>query len=126
VYEVAANAIISVSSHSYTVDAGARVTEVNVETTGSLLVRFYYLELPSAPIQGLGAATINKLQSLGTEAADRSVGDAWRKVVKNYPSTTHARTVEYRLSASSQLDEIFKSASTAFRTGRAGSLKISE
>ena len=52
VYEVAVNAMLAVSTHEYLVDGVARVTEVNVDTTGSLLARFYYLEplTPNSPI----------------------------------------------------------------------------
>ena len=47
-YEVAVHAIVAVTSHEYVVDGIARVTEVNVDTNGSLLARFYYLE-PQQP-----------------------------------------------------------------------------
>ena len=51
IYEVALRSIISVSSHEYIVDGAARVTEVNVDTNGSMVVRFYLLEpiTPTSP-----------------------------------------------------------------------------
>ena len=126
VYEVAIGAIVAVTSHEYVVDGIARVTEVNIDTAGSLLARFYYIE-PNAPAApgGIGAATIEKAQSLMTEAIDRSgQGDVWKKVVKNYPTTTHSRTVEYRLTSKDQLNKIFSSAEEAFRLGKNTMMKV--
>jgi hypothetical protein len=120
IYEVALRSIVSVSSHEYIVDGAARVTEVNVDTTGSMTVRFYYLEpiTPTSPL-GIGQSTINKVQEMGKELMDRTgQGEVWQKVVKNYPTTTHARTIEYRLESQDQLDKLFQSAETAFRLNR--------
>lgn len=116
-YEVAVRAIISVASHEYLVDGVTRVTEVNIDTAGSLLVRFYYLE-PAAPNTpaGIGSATVAQTQRLLKEAAEKTGQDVWKKVIKNYPTTTHARTVEYRLESMEQLNKVFESAEAALRT----------
>jgi hypothetical protein len=125
VYEVAVRAMVSVSSHEYLVDATARVVEVNIDTAGSLLARFYYLEPNTpAPPSGLGASVVQKAEQLLTQAADKTGQDAWRKVVKNYPTTTHARTVEYRLQSREDLNKIFEAAEEAFRLQRNKSVKI--
>jgi hypothetical protein len=115
-YEVAVRAIVAVSSHSYIVDGVARVTEVNIDTTGSLLARFYYLEpmQPNSPI-GIGTGALDKAQEILKQAAERTGQDAWKKVVKNYPTSTHARTVEYRLDNKEDLDKVFSAAEEAFR-----------
>jgi hypothetical protein len=118
-YEVALRSIISVSTHEYIVDGIARVTEMNIDTAGSLSVRFYYLEpmTPQSPV-GIGQSTIDKVQELAQEAAGRVSPDSqppWEKVVKNYPTTTHAHTIEYRLDTLDQLNTLFKSADQAFR-----------
>lgn len=115
-YEVALRAIIAVASHEYLVDGIARVTEVNIDTAGSLLARFYYLEpvTPNTPL-GVGNAAIEQTQRLLKEAADKSGQDVWKKVVKNYPATTHARTVEYRVVSLEQLNKIYEGAESAFR-----------
>ncbi len=119
--------MLSVSSHEYVVDGAARVTEVNVDTAGQLTVRFYSIEpATTAGPGGIGAATLGKVQSLLTEAAERSGSDAWKKVVKSYPTTTHARTVEYRVANKDSLNKIFSSATTAFTTGKAGETSVSE
>ena len=126
-YELAVAAILGVSSHEYVIDGAARVTEVNVDTTGQFAVRFYAIEpaVPTGP-GGIGAATIGKVQSIMTEAAERAGTDAWKKVVKSYPTTTHMRTVEYRVSGKESLNKIFSSASRALRTGRGDELSITD
>ncbi len=127
-YEVALRSIISVSSHEYIVDGAARVTEVNIDTAGNSLVRFYYLEpmVPSSPI-GFGQSAINKLQDYAKNAAGRTgTEEVWEKVVKNYPTTTHAHTVEYRLDSKDDLDKIFTSVDTAFRQQRDTLLTVAE
>jgi hypothetical protein len=122
VYEVAIRNIISVSTHEYVVDGAARVTEMNIDTQGNLEVRFYYIEplVATSPI-GVGQSVIDKAHELANEAAARlSPGDQppWEKVMKNYPTTTHAHTVEYRLDSLDDLQKLFDSADTAFRTNQ--------
>jgi len=127
IYEVAVRNMVSVSSHEYLVDGVARVVEVNIDTTGSILARFYFIE-PNAPTAagpaGLGAVAVEKAQQLFTQAADKTGQDAWKKVVKNYPATTHARTVEYRFQTREDLNKVFEAAEEAFRLQRPKSVKV--
>lgn len=124
-YQVAIRAIIAVSSHEYVVDAVARVSEVNVDTTGHMSVRFYYLEPLTPSVSGFGEATANKLLEMAETAVDKTgQGETLKKVVKNYPATTHAGTIEFRLGNKADLEKIFKSAETSFRLQRAGAVKI--
>ena len=125
IYEVNVHAIVAVSSHEYLVDGVTRVTEVNIDTTGSLLARFYYLE-PSAPTTsgGIGQATQDKAQELLKQAAEKTGQDVWKKVVKNYPTTTHARTVEYRLAEKADLNKIYDAAEEAFRLQKTKSVTV--
>jgi hypothetical protein len=126
-YEVAIRSILSVSTHEYLVDGVARVTEMNIDTPGNLAVRFYYLEplTPSSPV-GIGQSTIDKVQELAQEAAGRvSPGQSpWEKVIKSYPTTTHAHTVEYRLDSLDQLNSLFQSAEQAFRLNQNTEIKL--
>ena len=126
-YEVAVRAIVAVTSHEYLVDGVARVTEVNIDTTGSMLARFYYLE-PTTPVSplGIGQATADKAQDLLKQAAEKTGQDVWKKVVKNYPTTTHARTVEYRLAEKADLNKIYEAAEEAFRLQKNKSVTIGE
>jgi hypothetical protein len=126
-YEVAVRSMIAVTSHEYLVDGVARVTEVNIDTGGALLARFYYIEptTPSSPL-GLGTSTIEKAQELMRQAADKTGQDVWKKVVKNYPTTTHARTVEYRVAKKEDLSKIYEAAEEAFRLQKTKSVTIGE
>jgi hypothetical protein len=125
VYEVAVGAMIAVTSHEYLVDGVARVVEVNIDTTGSLLARFYFIEpnTPNTP-GGLGASTLETAQKLLTEGAEKTGQDVWKKVVKSYPTTTHSRTVEYRLESREQLNKVYAGAEEAFRLNKDTRLKI--
>ena len=125
VYEVATRHIVAVTTHEYLVDAVARVVEVNIDTQGSLLARFYFIEPNTlAAPAGLGAAALQKAQDLLTQAADKTGQDAWKKVVKNYPTTTHAHTVEYRLQSREEVAKVFQAAEQAFRLQKSGGVKI--
>jgi hypothetical protein len=125
IYEVAVRNMVSVSSHEYLVDGAVRVVEMNIDTLGSILARFYFLEpnIPNTP-GNIGTVAIDKAQQLLTQAADKTGQDAWKKVVKNYPTTTHARTVEYRLQSREDLNKIFEAAEEAFRLQKTRSVKI--
>jgi hypothetical protein len=115
-YSVALRAVVSVSSHEYLVDGVARVTEVNIDTVGNALARFYYIEpsTPTSPI-GLGNATVQKAQELFQQGAELSGQDVWSKVIKNYPTTTHAHTIEYRVTDKDTLQRLYTSAEAALR-----------
>jgi hypothetical protein len=116
-YVVALRSIVSISTHEYLVDAAARVTEMNIDTMGNSLVRFYYIEpaIPQTPI-GTAQAVLQHAQEAAQQLATRTgTEEIWKKVTKNYPTTTHAHTIEYRVDSKEQLQKIFQSADTAFR-----------
>ena len=125
-YEVALRSIISISTHEYIADGLARVTEMNIDTYGNMAVRFYYLEpiTPTTP-GGIGQSAIDRAQALVQEAAGRVNADqVWQKVVKNYPTSTHAHTIEYRLESADQIQTLFKSADNAFRTNQNTEVRV--
>lgn len=120
---VALRNIQSVSTSEYIVDGAARVTEVTIATSSSVEGRFYYLE-PVTP-SAVGA-TLQQLQQHVQDLAASHVNDAdkvWEKVVKNYPTTTHAHTVEYRLTSKENIQQLYGSLEQAWTTGRGASLK---
>ncbi len=125
-YEVAIRSIVSVSSHEYIVDGAARVNEVNVDTLGHMTVRFYYLEPTAAksPL-GVGQSAVDRLSDLAKEASQRVGADkVWQRVVKTYPTTTHAHSIEYRVASEEQLKQIFSSAQGAFESGVTATFKL--
>ena len=100
---------------------------MNLDTSGQFALRFYYIEpAVTAGPGGLGAATLGKVQSILTDAADRSGSDSWKKVAKSYPVTTHARTVEYRVGSKDSLTKIFTSASNSQATGKPDTVTVSD
>jgi len=118
--------IASVSTHEYVVDAVARVTEFTVGTNSAVVARFYYLEpmVPKSPV-GLGQSVIDKVQQRTEEAASRTgMEEVWKKVVKNYPTTTHAHTVEYRLDSLDQITKLQKSLENAWRNNQDTQIKL--
>lgn len=129
-YEVAIRSIISVSTHEYLVDGAARVTELNIDTPGNLEVRFYYLEpvIAKGPL-GVGQAAIDRATSLADQINDKvnpGQEPPWEKVVKNYPTTTHAHTVEYRVASEAQIQTLFNSVEQAFRLNINTQIKVSD
>jgi len=128
VYMVSLPTVASVSTHEYVVDGVARVTELTVATNSAVVARFYFLEpmVPKSPI-GLGQSVIDKVQQRGEEAAGRTgVEEIWKKVVKNYPLTTHAHTVEYRVDSVDQIKRLQKSLEDAWRNNRDTLFKIAD
>ena len=131
VYAVSLPTVSSVSTHEYVVDGAARVTELTVGTTGAVVARFYYLQplVPKSPI-GLGQSVIDKVQERAQDVAGRlesaGVEPFWKKVVKNYPTTTHAHTVEYRLDNLDDVEKLRKSLETAWRNNSETAIKIGQ
>lgn len=123
-YTVALSAIASVSIHEYVVDQAARVTEVVVDTTGSVQGRFYFLEpnVPDAP-GGVGQSAVDLVKDRAAMALDRTGTDAWKKVVKSYPTSTHAHTVEYRLNSKDELKRLFSDVESCWMNGRGHTFK---
>ncbi len=123
-YIIARNSINAVSTQQYILDGVARVTEVNISTAGVFQPRFYYLEMISAqaPSNLPGAQVIvDRVQSAVQDKANEVLPadqQPWAKVVKNYPSTTHAGTIEFRLDSKEQLQALFDSVKRTWLTGK--------
>jgi len=123
---VRVSSMVSVSMHEYVVDGAARVYEVNIDTTGNALIRYYYIEpiRLQSPI-GLGQSAIDKLEDLKNEAQSRlGLEEVARKVAKSYPTSTHAHTVEYRIDSRENLTKIYDAAERALRTRASATVEI--
>lgn len=110
--------VTSVSTHEYVVNGSARVTELTIGTTGAVVARFYYIEpiIPKSPINGFGQSVIDKVQEKVEDATDRAgVEQVWKKVVKDYPVSTHAHTVEYRLDSVDAVTKLEKNIEDAWK-----------
>jgi hypothetical protein len=124
-FTIALGKIASVSIHEFNI-TGARVTEVNVDTEGSVCARFYFIE----PIKIGGALSAteivkDRVTDVADTVADRTGTDkVWRKVQKDYPIATHAHTVEYRLQSKEDLTAIHGSVKSAWMNNRGRTIKI--
>ncbi|MFK7849768.1 MAG: hypothetical protein AB8D78_02220 [Akkermansiaceae bacterium] len=118
-YVVALSRITSVSRHEYVLDGSLIVDEVTVDTQGQALARFYFIRpvTDRAPGTAVGAVTERTL-GLIEQAAQRKGSTVQDMVVKKYPLTTHAKTIEYRLLSEAQLGVLYGSVKTAWQTGR--------
>lgn len=126
IYIVNVRSITSLSSHEYIVDNVARVTEVTIGTTGDVVGRFYYIEpITKSPLP-VGQSALDKIEEKLQEGAQRvGVEPIWKKVLKTFPGSTHAHTVEYRLESKDQLDQILSNLEKAWRNRQGGTLRIS-
>jgi hypothetical protein len=111
--------IQSISTQEY-ITANFRVTELNIVTQGTALLRIYYSrplrieELQQAMGRGTDAAGTPGSSMIQTPLpaqvkamADRAAGVSSEitgtEVIKEYPTATHAHTIEYRISSREEL-----------------------
>lgn len=118
-YLLKANQIIALSKHEYVADGLARVVEINLTLSSNTHVRFYFLEpvrMEGGGVVGAGQQAIDKARALVQDAASRvSPTLTEPKVVKSYPLSTHAHTVEFVLKEEERLNSLFHSLEGAFR-----------
>lgn len=117
-YVVALSSITSVSKHRYVIDGNLSVTEVVVDTTGNSLARFYYI----IPVSEDSASNVAKRitergKDILDKAGERTGVNGNTIVAKQYPTTTHAKTVEYRVSDEGDLDKLLRSVRKAWMNG---------
>lgn len=121
-YIVRCNSIIALSKHEYVSDGVAHVVEVNLTLNSAQTVRFYFLEpvkVEGSSIVGAGTQAIDKARAMVEQAAGRvSPTLTTPKVVKSYPTTTHAHTIEFVLKEEASLNSLFGSLERSFRTGQ--------
>ena len=118
-YMVAIDRIASISMHEYVLDAQLIVNEIVVDTNGRGLARFYHVT-PMAADSASGTArrVVEKGQELLDRAGQRAGSDILDMAQKNYPTTSHAGMIEYRILDLRDLRAIYKSLRNAWETGR--------
>lgn len=122
-YMVALDRISSISRHKYVLDGTVIVDEVTVDALGQALARFYFIQPVSAAAGGTMAGNAAaKVGERGQELLDRAAqvagSDIHQMVIKKFPETTHAHTIEYRLLSEEQLSALHQSARAAWESGR--------
>lgn len=116
-FMVALDHITSISRQTYLLDGALVVHEINVDTTGQALARFYFIEPPSTPSTAANRV-IDRSKELLDEFGKRTTVDPQNMVTKKYPETTHAKCIEYRLLDVKELDSLYKSLKDAWETGK--------
>jgi len=118
-FVVALERITAVSRHKYVLDGALIVDEVTVDTTGQGLARFYFITPITSGVPGTAASQVaEKVIGLVDSAARTAGSDLQNMVVKKYPLTTHAKSIEYRLLSEGQLNVLFQSVKTAWQSGK--------
>jgi len=124
-YMVRLDRISTVSRHRYLLDGAVIVDEVTVDTTGQALARFYHL---TPATDAVGNEAVQRVAERGRAVLEQAVGKATSglqdMVVKKYPDTTHAGTIEYRIQSAAQLTALYNSLRTAWETGRGREINI--
>ncbi|MGJ8643849.1 MAG: hypothetical protein ACSHX9_10605 [Luteolibacter sp.] len=118
-YTVALSRISSVSRHKYILSGNLVVDEVTIDTVGVALARFYFIKPVTDEMQGNAVTKVaDRTRDLLDKAANRVTGGVEDMVVKTYPDTTHAKTIEYRVLSESQLSGLYASAKKAWVDNR--------
>jgi hypothetical protein len=99
--------LVSVARHDFLLDGGGMVHELTIDTQGSVIARYYYLEsiLENNPTNAAQIVN-NRLKKVGDIVEQRTGVDS-RVVIKHYPDTTHAKTVEFNVSSMELLERIY-------------------
>lgn len=114
-YMVAVQSIRSLSYHTFYAEGGVKVTEVVIDNGGRSLVRFYTFAAASPTAEG--QEVLDGIRD-STAGAANDAGIDMHRVVKNYPTTTHAHTVEYRLPNEPELLRLYEHAKRAWERQR--------
>jgi hypothetical protein len=128
-FQVALSKIVSVSLHEYVLDGSIVVTEMNIDTTGNALARFYYLEPLSKRTSGTGtgdaiSSIVDRGMQLVERASQRTGSDAQDMVHKKYGISSHVKNIEYRVYDTGELSALYNSVRRAWETGRGRKVTI--
>jgi hypothetical protein len=119
-FMVALDKISSVSRAKYLLDGAVIVDEVTVDTVGQALARFYFITPVTDALPG---TTASELSKRGRELVDKAAERAGNSelpsmVIKKYPDTTHAKSVEFRLNSEADLAALYSSVKSCWESGR--------
>ena len=126
-YLVALSRITSISKHEYLPDGNLIVTEVTIDTLGDTTMRVYQIT-PAAQYGTLatGRKIVERGRDLLDRAGQRTGADVANMVHKQYPTTTHSKTVEFRVKDLGTLNALVSSARTAWMSGKGRKFVVNE
>lgn len=117
---VALSHISSVSRHKYLLDGALIVDEVTIDTDGQALARFYVItpvSMPDTPATFAKQAA-DRGKEIAEQLAARSNVKLQNMVMKKYPDTSHAKSIEYRVMKEAELTSLLTSVETAWYSGK--------
>lgn len=117
-YTVALDRISSVSLHEYVLDTQLRVNELVIDTNGRALARFYYVASVTENSSSTTDRVIERGKQLVEKGAERAGIDFHNLPQKNYPTTSHAGTVEFRIMELKDLKALYRSAMSSWQSGK--------
>jgi hypothetical protein len=126
-YLVALSKITSISQHEYLLDGNLIITEVTIDTIGATTLRIYQIT-PAAQYGTLATPrkVIERGKDLLDRAGQRTGVDIQNMVHKQYPTTTHSKTIEYRVNDLGTLGALHNSARTAWTSGKGRKFTVNE
>jgi hypothetical protein len=116
-------ALDRISRHQYVLNGNAVVDEVTVDTLGQSLARFYFIRPLTDTMTGSNTGAVAggvaaRAQEIVNRGAAIAGTNAHEMVVKTYPDTTHARSIEYRVHSAESLGALYDSVRTAWERGK--------
>ena len=122
-YMVALDRISAISRHKYVLDGAVIVDEVTVDALGQALARFYFItpitDSATGSAAGNAAARLaDRGRAIIEKGAATAGTDVQNMVIKKFPETTHARTIEFRVLSEQELTGLYNSVRTAWESGR--------
>lgn len=126
-FMVALDRIASISRSSYVLDGGLIVTEVTIDTVGNALCRIYQITPATENSKSSTAQRATQRALELTGRAEAVTGTSLSTMVqKSYPTTTHAKTVEYRVKERTTLDALYGSLNKAWSDGKGRRFSVAQ
>lgn len=126
-FMVALDRIASVSRHKYVLDGGLIIDEVTVDTVGQALARFYVISpVTDATAESSVTGIVNRGKELIDAAGERAGTNVHNMVMKKYPVTSHAKSIEYRVMKEADLTALYNSVRTSWENGKGRKFTISK
>ena len=118
-YSVALDKVTSISLHEYVLNVNLIVTEMVIDTDGRALARFYHVRsVAEDTASGSAGRLVERGKDLIDRAGQRAKVDFHNLPQKDYPTTSHAGMIEYRVMRLNDLKALFKSAQGSWESNQ--------
>lgn len=119
-YRVRLGSVQSYGVQKYEIaDAGVHVTELTIDSIGSVSARFYYIEPSQNTNQTAASRAVNRAVDRVGELTENATGfNLADLVIKSYPDTTHSHTMEYRLRSAEEIETLESALTEALDSNR--------